>query len=283
MRIRPALAAVLLAMAAAPALADVDPLSGAPVPPQSRTAPSPITDRFYIRGTFYDAQAHTGLRLDVTQPAPANGTPLNVERDLALPARLRQGRVEFLFRLRERGRLRVDYYEADRSATKVLTQTIVFGNQTFAAGSRAESSLDWKMFDLTYTYSLFRNERVEVATGLGIYAVQAEARGAVPAQNQMNVVSTADPVPAVPLDLTWRFARRFTVTARGAYLKATLSGFHGWFADLHEDVQYRWNPNFAIGLGYSSVRTSITRLRGGSPGTFAMSISGPEAFARFSF
>ena len=198
---------------------------------------------------------------------PANGTPLSAERDLALPPRLRQGRVEFLFRLRERGRLRVDYFEADRSGSIVLARNIVFGNQTFAAGQVAQSSLDWKMFDLTYTYSLYRSERVEFATGLGLYAVQGEARGAVPAQNQMSDVTTADPVPAIPLDLTWRFARRFSLSARGAYLKAQLSGFHG----------------FALGLGYSSVRASITRTTGSNPGTLALSFSGPEVFARFSF
>ena len=283
MLIRPTLAVALLALPAAPALADRDPLSGAPLPPQRREIPSPITDRFYIRGTFYEPQAHTNLRLDIPGAPPPTGTPLNAERDLALRSRLYQGRVEFLFRLRERGRLRVDYFEADRSGTKVLANTIVFGNQTFAAGSVAQSSLDWKMFDLTYTYSFYRSDRLEFASGLGIYAVQVEAHGAVPAQNQQQTVTTADPVPAVPLDLTWRFARRFALTARGAYLKAGLSGFHGWFADLHEDVQYRWNPNFAIGLGYSSVRTSLTRSSGSNPGTVALSISGPEAFARFSF
>jgi hypothetical protein len=70
---------------------------------------------------------------------------------------------------------------------------------------------------------------------------------------------------------------------RGAYLKATLSGFRGWYADSNEDLQYRWNPNLAIGLGYASIRTSLNRRSGTFPGAFAMSISGPEAFVRFSF
>ena len=42
------------------------------------------------------------------------------ERDLGMPSRLRQGRVDFMFRLRERSRLRVDYFEADpKKAAKV--------------------------------------------------------------------------------------------------------------------------------------------------------------------
>ncbi len=286
MRRTPALAAVILATFAAPVLAqsDRDPYSGAPLPPQEHGTPSPIRDHFYIRGTFYDPQLRTHLRVDPSfAPPGVTGTAVSGEHDLGVPARLRQGRVEFMFRLRERSRLRVDYFDADRSGSALLTHDVVFNNETFAAGQRAQTSFDWRQFDVTYTYSPLRNDHVELGTGLGIYFLQVDATGAVPAQNQRQQVTSATPFPALPLDLTWRISRRWAVSARGAYLKATVSGFHGWYADLHEDVQYRFNPNFALGLGYSSIRASLTRQGGVHPGVFGMSISGPEAFVRFSF
>jgi len=286
MRTRLAVAAVILGVPTAPAFADRDhdPNSGAPLPPHRHETPSPITDHFYIRGTFYDPQVRTHLRVDPSQAAPGvTGTPVNGENNLGLPDRLRQGRVEFMFRLRERSKVRVDYFEADRSGSKVLANDIVFGNQTFAGGQRTQTSLDWRQFDITYTYSLIRNDRFEVGTGVGIYFLQVDAIGQVPAQNQRQEVTAATPFPALPLDLTWRISSRWAATVRGAYLKATLSGFRGWYADSHEDIQYRWNPNFAIGLGYASIRTSLNRSSGTFPGAFAMSISGPEAFVRFSF
>ena len=281
-----AVAAVILGVPTAPAFADRDhdPNSGAPLPPHRHETASPITDHFYIRGTFYDPQVRTHLRVDPSQAAPGvSGTPVNGENDLGLPDRLRQGRVEFMFRLRERSKVRVDYFEADRSGSKVLANDVVFGNQTFAAGQLTQTSLDWRQFDITYTYSLVRNDRFEVGTGVGIYFLQVDAIGQVPARNQRQEVTAATPFPALPLDLTWRISSRWAATVRGAYLKATLSGFRGWYADSHEDIQYRWNPNLAIGLGYAAIRTSLTRRGGSFPGAFAMSISGPEAFVRFSF
>ena len=281
-----AVAAVILGVPTAPAFADRDhdPNSGAPLPPHRHETPSPITDHFYIRGTFYDPQVRTNLRVDPSQAVPGvTGTPVNGESDLGLPSRLHQGRVEFMFRLRERSKVRVDYFEADRSGSMVLANDVVFGNQTFAAGQLTQTSLDWRQFDITYTYSLVRNDRFEVGTGVGIYFLQVDAIGQVPAQNQRQEVTAATPFPALPLDLTWRISSRWAATVRGAYLKATLSGFRGWYADSHEDIQYRWNPNFAIGLGYAAIRTSLTRRGGSFPGAFAMSISGPEAFVRFSF
>jgi hypothetical protein len=284
MRIWLPAAAVLLAMQAATALADRDPNSGAPLPPRPRAAHSPITDHFYIRATFYNPQVRTNLRVDPSfAPPGVTGTPVNAENDLGLPNRLHQGRVEFMFRLLERSKVRVDYFDADRSGSKTLANDVVFGNEVFAAGQLAQTSLDWQQFDITYTYSFIRNSRFEVGTGLAAYFLQVDAVGAVPAQFQRQEVTAATPFPALPLDLTWRISNRWAATARGAYLKANVSGFRGWYADSHEDLQYRWNANFALGLGYSSIRTSLIRQGGSFPGAFAMSISGPEAFLRFSY
>jgi hypothetical protein len=287
MRISFTAAALVLAMHAAPALADRDPQSGAPLPPKKRETSSPITDHFYARASFYGPQLRTNLRVDPTNAAAGVlGTSINAENDLGLPDKLHKGRVEFMFRLRDRNKVRFDYYEADRSGSKVLTNNIAFSNQVFLAGELAQSSLDWRQFDITYTYSFIRNERFEVGSGLAVYFLQVDM---VIYQQQPFAIalrqeaSAASPFPALPLDLTWCISRRWAATARAAYLKAKISGFNGWYADLHEDLQYRWNPNFVIGLGYSSTRSGITRKGGNFPGYYNLSISGPEAFIRFSF
>lgn len=272
---------------ALPALAERDPQSGAPLPPHRETSLSPISDHFYARAAYYSPQMRTNLRVDPSNAAPGQiGTALNAEHDLGLPEKLHQGRVEFMFRLRERSKVRVDYFEADRSGSQVLANDIVFNNATFLAGEVANTSLDWKQFSITYTYSFLRNERFELGTGLAVYFLQLNAvmtQQPPFAIGLRQEVSAADPFPALPLDFVWRISTRWSATARGAYLKATLNGFHGWYADLQEDVQYRWNPNFVVGLGYSSIRTSLNREGGSYPGSFQMSASGPELFIRFSF
>jgi hypothetical protein len=284
MRIWLPAAAVLLATQASPVLADRDPNSGAPLPPGKRASASPITDHFYVRAAFYSPQVRTNFRIDPSFAAPGvTGTPVNGENDLGLPSRLYQGRVDFMFRLRERSKVRVDYVEADRSGSKTLTHDIVFGNDTFAAGQLAQTSLDYQQFDITYTYSFIRNNHVEIGTGLAVYFLQLDAVGQVPAQFQRVEVSAATPFPALPLDLTWAISSHWAATARGAYLKADVSGFRGWYADLREDLEYRWNPNFTLGLGYASIRTSLNRSGGSFPGGYGMSISGPEASVRFSY
>lgn len=288
MRISLTAAAMVLALYAVPALADRDPESGAPKPVRKHdSGGSPITDHFYVRASFYNPQMHTNLRVDPSNPAPGQtGNAINAEDDLGLPDKLHKGRVEFMFRLRDRNKVRVDFFEADRAGSKVLTNDISFNNQTFAAGLAAQTSMDWRQFDITYTYSFLRRDRFELGSGIGVYFLQLNVtmQQSPPfALALRQQVSAATPFPALPLDATWRISSRWSATARAAYLKATLSGFRGWYADLHEDVQYRWSSNFALGLGYSSTRTHLTRKGGSFPGEFGMSMSGPEAFVRVSF
>jgi hypothetical protein len=287
MRISLTAAAAILALYAVPALADRDPQSGAPKRPSKEKHDSPITDHFYIRATAYTAKMDTNMRVDPSNPAPGQaGTAINAENDLGLPDRQTKGRVEFMFRLRDRNKVRVDYFEADRTGTKVLATDINFNNETFVAGLPATSTFNWRQFDITYTYSFIRNERFEIGSGIGIYFLQLDAimvQSPPFALATRQEVTAATPFPALPLDLTWRISSRWATTARVAYLKATISGFNGWYEDAHMDVQYRFNPNFQIGLGYSSIRSSLTRNGGSFPGELGLNVKGPEGFIRFSF
>ncbi len=279
---RLALAAALLIATTAPALAERDKYSGAPLPPQKkRLVPSPITDRFYVRGTLLSSHLTTTMRIDSSAGMP--GTTVSAEDDLGLRSHVKQGEMEAMFRLRERNRVRLNYYESDRSATTALTRPINFGDQSFLVSDVATSSLDWRMFALTYSYSVLHRDRFELGAGVGVYLVQGEARGQVPARELSQEVSGVAAFPTLELDGTWRISSRFALTARGQYLSATVNNFSGSLGDYHADLQYRWRPNFAIALGYSSLKVSLDVQGGSFPGFLALSVRGPEAFFRVSY
>src|SRR5438876_1230495 len=160
------IASALLALQAIPAHAQREPppaehdrWSGAPIKPdKNRKTPSPITDRFYVRGTFFNPAISTTLRIDAQSPGPGllgrTGTVVSGEKDLGLDSRIPQGRIEIMFRLRERNRLRVDYFETNRRGNHVLERQVVFGDETFNVNERVLSSIDWRQFALTYTFSV---------------------------------------------------------------------------------------------------------------------------------
>jgi len=268
--------------AAAPVHAERDKYSGAPLPPdQKRSVPSPITDHFYVEGVFFSPKITTTLRVDSS--AGFIGTPVSAENDLGLKSKVNQGRIELLFRMRERSKLRVTYYELDRSGQKALTQKIQFGDQIFQVNDVASTSLDWRTFALTYTYELLHFERFEAGLGVGIYLMQGEAQGEVLSKQQRQEISGVAPYPTAALDAAWRISRRFALTLRAQYLDATLNNFSGAFGDYHADLQYRWTPNFTLGTGYSRFALSMGISGGSFPGMLNLNVRGPEAFFRVSF
>ncbi len=282
MRTTSPVAWLLLALYAAPALAERDPQSGAPVRPTKHQAASPINDHFYIIGAFFSPSFKTSLRVDPSTTVPGvTGTPLSGETDLGLPDKKHIGRVEFMFRMRERHKVRVDTYEANRTGNQVLTQDFTIGDQTFTAGTATRTELNWRQFSITYTYSVIHKEHFELGTGLACVFLQVDMLTQAPAQREE--VSAATPFPALPVDLTWVISRRWSLNGHGAYFKAIHDGFDGWYADYHLDTQYRWSPNFVLGLGYTNIRTSISHNSGSFPGVVNSSSHGPEAFVRFSF
>jgi hypothetical protein len=289
------LASALLALQAIPAYAqrepppaERDPWSGAPIKPdKSRKTASPITDRFYVRGTFFNPAATTTLRIDTQSPGPGlagtSGTLVNGERDLGLDSRLPQGRIEIMFRLRERNRLRVDYFETNRRGDHTLARQILFGDETFQSSDRVTSSLQWRQFGLTYTFSALRTDRLELGVGLGIHFVEAEARGAVEAKQLRQEVSGSGAFPTIPLDFTWRISRRFAMVARAQYLHASVNSFEGSMGEYHGDFQYRWKPNFSVGAGYTIMKSFLQVDDSHFPGLFRLNVRGPEAFFKISF
>ena len=254
-----------------------------PVPPsqRDRTVPSPITDRFHVRAAYFQADAVTDIRLDPTPQLP--GTELSGEDDLGLDDQLNQGRIELMFRLRERNRIRVDWLKLDRYGEAVLNRQVVFGDEQFDVNDFVVSRMDLRMLSFIYSRSVLRSDRFELGAGFGIHLTETEASGAVPAEFQREEVSQAGPLPTAALDFTWRITRRFALTARGNYFSAEVDEFDGSFHDYHADLQFRLRPNLALGIGYTSIEMDLIVRDDDSPGSFDLSTRGPEAFFRVSY
>jgi hypothetical protein len=253
--------------------------------------PSPISDRFALTASFYHAVVQTSLRAD-PPGQPGAGTEVSGTHDLAFRPSENDGLAQLMFRLRDRNRITVDFLELDQSGTLQLSRPIVFGTQDFNAGDVMTSSLQWRRTGLTWTYAFIQNDRFELAAGIGLHVMDLDVRGAVPARFASYETSVAGVLPTPAIETAWRITRRFSLTARAQYLKATISGNSGAMGDFHADVQFRWVPNVSLGVGYSLLRLKLNSLTtsnaAGSltlsnPGMVGLRLRGPEAFVRVSF
>ena len=244
--------------------------------------PSPITDLFALRASFFHATVKTDLRLDPGGD-PLGGTSLSGTRDLGFKPSENDGMAELMFRLRDRNRIRADFLELDQSGTTTLTRPIVFGSEVFNRGDSVQAALQWRVLALTWTYAIIQNDRFELGVGLGAHFMDLDVRGNVPSRFASYETSIAGGLPAPAIDTAWRITRRFSLTARGNYLKGTLHRTSGVVGDFHADVQFRWVPNLAIGAGYSWLQLKLDSVTQSSPELADIKLRGPEVFVRASF
>jgi hypothetical protein len=255
-----------------------------PPPPEPA---SPITDHFALRASYLFGTAGTDGRVD-DPAAPTPGTPFSLENDFHMTPHARQLRPEFMFRLRERGRLRVDMWELNRTGIASPQAGIVYGGNTFTSADVVESRLDWRQVDFTYTYSFLRRHRYELGAGLGLHLLQTEAEARVAPSSTRPVAVREDfsgsgPFVTIAVDGTWLIAPRWALSARAQYLSLTVSSVKGSLSDYHADLQYRWRPNLAAGIGYSTTRTSLEVRNNNPNGVMRLAVRGPELFLRASF
>jgi hypothetical protein len=244
--------------------------------------PSPITDIFAFRASFFHATVNTDLRLDPGGD-PLGGTALSGTRDLGFKPSENDGLAELMFRLRDRNRIRADFLELDQSGTTTLTRPIVFGSEVFNRGDTVQAALQWRTLALTWTYAIIQNDRFELGVGLGAHFMDLDVRGNVPSRFASYETSIAGGLPAPAIDTAWRITRRFSLTARGNYLKGALNRTSGVVGDFHSDVQFRWVPNFTLGAGYSWLRLKLDSVTMSSPELADIKLRGPEVFVRASF
>ena len=249
--------------------------------PPPKIQSSPLTDRFAMRGSYFQPAMDTPLRYD---PSPlVQGTPISAEDTLGMDDSMNLATLELMFRLTPRQRLRADYLKMSRDGDAVLDELVVFGDDTFLPGDRVESSLDLRLLGLTYTYSVFRYERWELALGMGLHLLQAQGEAEVPARFVGDEFSVAGPFPSLALEGTVLITKRFSFNARAQYLTGNSSSVDASYANYHADVQFRAWPNVAFGLGYASYTIKVDSTDEDFSGRFVLKAKGPEAFVRVSF
>lgn len=251
--------------------------------PKSLEIASPVSDHFFMRGTYFQGDVTTELRVDSTGATTPDGTVLSGEDDLGLDDVVDQARMEFDIRMAERNHMRIDYFKLDRFSEQPLPRDIVFGDFTFDEGDLFRAKLDWRMLSLTYTYSLFKSERFEAGVGLGLHIIEAKAEGSQPGTLNSEKDSEAGIFPTIAVNGAFRISKRWSVTARGQTFSANPDEFEGSLSDYHADVQYRWRKNFAIGLGYTQISIDLDVVDSDQSFLFKMDTSGPEIFFRASF
>ncbi|MDP9066617.1 MAG: hypothetical protein M3O06_12230 [Pseudomonadota bacterium] len=244
--------------------------------------PSPTDEHVRLSLGAMDVFSSTHVEVDGRAGSP--GTDLDGERDFGL----RKSNVEPEFRATVRAatrhRVSFDYFTLDRSGDKIAARPIAFfGDVAVYRGDRLDSQLSLRMLGVTYGYSFWHSDTLELAATVGVHSTDLSSTVRIVARHVAQTHDAAGPVPTVGVDATWVASRRFYIDGRLQYMSAHVGNFDGSLGLYQLDALYRFRPNVSFGLGYTAVRAHVASIKSAQAGRFDFSTRGPVAFVRVAF
>jgi hypothetical protein len=245
---------------------------------------SPTDDHVRISlGAMYVSSA-TNLRSDSS--AGVEGTDITAEDQFGLAKSDFEPKFQAMVRVDTRQRLSFDYFTLDRTGGAVVSGSeIFFRDVVFFPGDPLQTQLSLRTFGITYGYSFWHSETLEIAGTVGVHVtdVSSEAKVETPARHVIQTEDQAGEIPTVGIDATWVASKRFYFDARAQYLTAHIDNIDGSLGIYQFDALYRYRPNVSFALGYTDIQAHIASTQSSDSGFFDFSTRGPEMFVRISF
>jgi hypothetical protein len=227
---------------------------------------SPTDDRVRVSLGAMHVSSSTTIRADSTTGVP--GTVVNGEDQFGLDKSNYEPKFEVMVRAGTRNRLWLNYFTLDRDGSTVVQEPIVFRNVVLQPGEPLQSSLDLRLLSLTYGYSFWHGEKLELAATLGVTSVDINAQAKV-ATEQVHVNETetaAGPFPTPGLAATWAVTKHFYLDGRVQYLNLHISDLDG-----------------SLAIGYTETKAHVASTKTSDSGLFDFNTKGPQLFVRVSF
>jgi hypothetical protein len=242
-----------------------------------------LNDSFTLQAGIISSSNQTSVRYDASAGTP--GTVVDGEKDLGLPPKKLIGNAELMFRMKKRHRIRIQtyYLPLDRQATTLLQKTINFGNTTYNVNDVVQSKLKMNVLAINYTYSIVKNDRVELGASLGFDVLGLQADATAVARLRTESEQRSAPAPLGGLDGALRISSRWYLEGRAQYVKADVQTVKGTFEAFQANLLYRMTPNVTFGLGYSGFKLDVSSDKTGDSGLFQLRSVGPQLFARVGF
>lgn len=199
-------------------------------------------------------------------------------------------RADALWRINPRHHLTFMYFDNSTSRTKVIDETINWGDNTYAIGSTVTSENKFKVGALAYEYAFMRQPSYEVSASIGLHVTDLSLSlkgdstvNGVPVSNSTRSDSVTAPLPVIGLRGAWVVTPSILLEAQGQFFKLKVNEVDGYWSDLRATATWMFNKNFGLGLGYDRYFNKVDVSKNSFDGRVKFGYSGLQAFVTGSF
>jgi hypothetical protein len=260
----------------------------APINPAVAGDRGPIDQDVQISLGGFFMSFDTDVRLD--GETTGNGTEINWEDEFEFDDENRF-RLDAFWRFAEKHKVRLMYFENNRSNSTTLTRDIDFGDTTFPVNLDVDSRLDTRIIELAYEYAFLQREDLEVSGSVGIHNIRVEAglRGEIVGPGGGAAVDTVEvaegdgPLPVLGVRVLWQIGGDFYLDGLAQFFFAEIDNYDGNLQDYKLGVTWFPFRNVGFGVAYNEFVTRLDVEKEAFTGRLKLKYGGPMAFFTVGF
>src|SRR5262245_8684336 len=201
-----------------------------------------------------------------------------------------QVRIDAFWRFAERHKLRVMYFQNNRSNTRTTDREITFQGDVYPVNSVVTASLDEKIFELAYEYAFYRTEKLELSGSFGIHTLKFEPKLSATLTStggsqtfQTSDASVTGPLPVLGFHALWDIGHNFYFDGLLQFFYISFDNFDGAITDAKLAVTWMPWQNVGFGLGYNAFHTRVDVSKNDFDGKLKFGYGGAMAFVTVAF
>ncbi len=221
---------------------------------RAEAAEEKLPDKFSLRlGGYNVRNANTIARLDANN-APV-GAYVDFNETLGGESTATVVRLDGLYRFNAHHGLDFSWYDLKFTGSRAVARDIEWGGQTYPVGAQVDSLLQFNVYKLSYQYSLFHNEEVELGALFGFHVMRVSAGisgTSTTGTNESQSQAVTAPLPVWGLFAEYKFTPRFSAFYNYQFFFMNYEDkVSGGLQDFLFGLEYRLFRNFALGAAYN--------------------------------
>lgn len=193
--------------------------------------------------------------------------------------------VEFGWQFSRKWGLALQYFQSERDASKVLSESIAWRDLVFNVGVRIDAETSVKVTRLFFSRQFRDNGPHSLRLGAGLHWLELGAGIAGEAtlndlsrEFRRSVVSADVPVPNIGAWYRFSPSRRWMFTARADWLSASIDDFSGGIWNAAVGVNFSPWQHFGFGLNYQFFQLDGTLKESLWRGDIRTRLNGPVVY-----
>ncbi len=238
-----------------------------------------LKDKFWFGFGAFLSSSTTEARLDSDLGI---GTILDLEDVMGLDETTLSPQGLFRWRMSERWRLELEFFQVDRSNTKQTTQDIDWGDVTFPSGSQLKAEFNVSVTRISAGYSFFKTEDKEVGVALGFHLTDLDASLSTSGGSD-EASAVLAPLPVLSAYGQVALTDHWALEGRLDAFRLEYDPYKGRIFSMGVDALYQPWDHFGFGFGWRSLHFDLSAEGSDWTGEIGSSFQGPIAFVTVSF